>query len=99
MAARALFMNMMTEWFTAEDAPKPELLGTFADVDLTEYLTPESEAEEESGSGESPGAAGGDSGAALDRAFRTLAASGLPVRMMREEKESLEEVFFRSIDR
>ena len=41
---------------------------------------------------------GSDSGAALDRAFRALAESGLPVRMMREEKESLEDVFLRSID-
>ena len=40
---------------------------------------------------------GTDSGAALDRAFRTLADSGLPVRMMKEEKEDLEEVFLRSI--
>ena len=40
---------------------------------------------------------GTDSGAALDRAFRTLAASGLPVRMMTEEKEGLEEVFLRVI--
>ena len=40
---------------------------------------------------------GSDSGAALDRAFRTLAASGLPVRMMTEEKEGLEEVFLRVI--
>ena len=38
-----------------------------------------------------------DGGAALDRMFRTLADSGLPVRMMREEKENLEEVFLRSI--
>ena len=41
--------------------------------------------------------AGTDGGAALDRAFRTLADSGLPVRMMREEKESLEEVFLRAV--
>ena len=40
---------------------------------------------------------GADGGAALDRIFRTLADSGLPVRMMREEKENLEEVFLRSI--
>ena len=40
---------------------------------------------------------GSDGGAALDRMFRTLADSGLPVRMMREEKENLEEVFLRSI--
>ena len=40
---------------------------------------------------------GGDTGAALDRTFRMLADSGLRVRMMREEKESLEEVFLRSI--
>ena len=40
---------------------------------------------------------GTDSGAALDRAFRMLADSGLPVRMMREEKENLEEVFLRTI--
>ena len=39
----------------------------------------------------------GAGGAALDRMFRTLADSGLPVRMMREEKENLEEVFLRSI--
>ena len=42
--------------------------------------------------------AGTDSGTALDRAFRTLADSGLPVRMMREEKESLEEVFLRAVN-
>ena len=41
---------------------------------------------------------GGDGGAALDRAFRMLADSGLPVRMMREEKENLEEIFLRSIN-
>ena len=40
---------------------------------------------------------GTDGGAALDRMFRALADSGLPVRMMREEKEDLEEVFLRSI--
>ena len=40
---------------------------------------------------------GTESGAALDRAFRTLADSGLPVRMMKEEKEDLEEIFLRSI--
>ena len=40
---------------------------------------------------------GTDSGEALDRVFRTLADSGLPVRMMREEKENLEEVFLRAI--
>ena len=40
---------------------------------------------------------GGDSGAALDRLFRTLADSGLPVRMMREEKENLEEIFLRVV--
>ena len=42
-------------------------------------------------------AKGTDNGAALDRAFRTLADSGMPVRMMREEKENLEEVFLRTI--
>ncbi len=41
---------------------------------------------------------GRDSGAALDRAFRALADSGLKVRMMQEEKESLEEVFLRVVD-
>jgi ABC-2 type transport system ATP-binding protein len=40
---------------------------------------------------------GSDSGAALDRAFRILADSGLPVRLMREEREDLEEVFLRTI--
>ena len=40
---------------------------------------------------------GTDGGAALDRMFRALADRGLPVRMMREEKEDLEEVFLRSI--
>ena len=35
----------------------------------------------------------GDGGAAADRVFRLLAAAGLPVRMMREEQETLEEVF------
>ena len=42
-------------------------------------------------------ARGQDSGAATDRLFRTLADSGLPVRMMREERENLEEVFLRVI--
>lgn len=37
--------------------------------------------------------------AALDRAFRTLADSGLAVRGMREERESLEEVFLRAVRR
>ena len=41
----------------------------------------------------------GDGGAAADRVFRLLAASGLPVRMMKEEKETLEEVFLRETDR
>ncbi len=41
---------------------------------------------------------GGDSGAATDRVFRLLASSGLPVRMMREEKEDLEEVFLRETE-
>ena len=41
----------------------------------------------------------GDTGAALDRAFRALAESGLPVRMMREEREDLEAVFLRAISR
>ncbi len=40
-------------------------------------------------------ARGTDGGQALDRLFRELAVSGLPVRMMREEKENLEEVFLR----
>ena len=40
---------------------------------------------------------GSDSGAALDRAFRILADNGLPVRLMREEREDLEEVFLRTI--
>ena len=40
---------------------------------------------------------GSDGGAVLDRIFRTLADSGLPVRMMKEEKDSLEEIFLRSI--
>ena len=40
---------------------------------------------------------GTDSGAALDRLFRTLSDSGLPVRMMREEQENLEEVFLRVV--
>lgn len=40
---------------------------------------------------------GTDSGAALDRAFRMLADSRLQVRMMREEKEGLEEIFLRAI--
>ncbi len=42
-------------------------------------------------------ARGKDGGAALDRAFRMLADSGLPVRMMREEGENLEEIFLRTI--
>lgn len=37
----------------------------------------------------------GDSGAAADRVFRLLAAGGVPVRMMKEERETLEEVFLR----
>ena len=41
---------------------------------------------------------GAGSGPALDRAFRTLAGSGLAVRMMKEEKEDLEEIFLRSIN-
>ena len=41
----------------------------------------------------------GGRGAALDRAFRTLADSGLAVRGMREERESLEEVFLRAVRR
>ena len=40
---------------------------------------------------------GEDSGPVLDRAFRTLADSGLAVRMLKEEKEDLEEIFLRSI--
>ena len=39
---------------------------------------------------------GGDTGAALDRIFRRLADSGLAVRMMKEERESLEEIFLRA---
>lgn len=42
---------------------------------------------------------GGDSGAATDRVFRLLAGAGLPVRMMKAEKETLEEVFLRETDR
>lgn len=38
---------------------------------------------------------GRDGGAAADRVFRLLAAAGLPVRMMKEEKEDLEEIFLR----
>ena len=38
-------------------------------------------------------------GPALDRAFRILAGSGLRIRMMREEREDLEEVFLKSISR
>ena len=40
----------------------------------------------------------GGSGAAADRVFRLLAASGLAVRMMKEEKETLEEVFLRATE-
>ncbi len=40
---------------------------------------------------------GTDSGEALDRVFRALADSGLPVRMMREERETLEDVFLRVV--
>ncbi len=43
-------------------------------------------------------ARGAGGGPALDRAFRTLADSGLAVRMMKEEKEDLEEIFLRSIN-
>ena len=39
----------------------------------------------------------GDTGAALDRVYRMLADTGLPVRTMREEKETLEEIFLRII--
>jgi len=39
---------------------------------------------------------GGNRGEALDRAFRGLAEAGIPVRMMKEEKETLEEVFLKS---
>ena len=39
----------------------------------------------------------GDSGAAADRVFRLLGAAGLPVRMMREERETLEEVFLQVV--
>ena len=42
---------------------------------------------------------GGDSGAATDRVFRMLAGTGLPVRMMKAEKETREEVFLRETDR
>ena len=35
----------------------------------------------------------GDGGSAADRVFRLLASAGLPVRMMQEERETLEEVF------
>ena len=38
-----------------------------------------------------------DGGAATDRLFQTLADSGLAVRMMREERENLEEVFLRVV--
>lgn len=40
---------------------------------------------------------GGNSGEVTDRIFRQLAAAGLPVRMMREERETLEEVFLRVV--
>ena len=42
-------------------------------------------------------ARGADGREALDRLFRALADSGLPVRMMREEQENLEEVFLRVV--
>ena len=42
---------------------------------------------------------GTEPGTALDRIFRLLADSGLAVRMMKEEKENLEEIFLRSINR
>ena len=42
---------------------------------------------------------GGDAGAATDRVFRMLAGAGIPVRMMKEEKETLEEVFLRETDK
>ncbi len=42
-------------------------------------------------------ARGADGGETLDRLFRALADSGLPVRMMREEQENLEEVFLRVV--
>ena len=42
-------------------------------------------------------ARGADSGASLDRLFHALAESGLKVRMMREERENLEEVFLRVV--
>ncbi len=39
----------------------------------------------------------GDSGEAADRVFRLLGTAGLPVRMMKEEREDLEEVFLRVV--
>ena len=42
---------------------------------------------------------GGDSGMATDRVFRLLSGAGLPVRMMKAEKETLEEIFLRETDR
>ncbi|MBR4577336.1 MAG: ABC transporter ATP-binding protein [Clostridia bacterium] len=42
-------------------------------------------------------ARGENSGEALERLFRSLAGSGLAVRMMREERESLEEIFLRAV--
>ncbi len=40
----------------------------------------------------------GNGGAEADRVFRLLASAGLPVRMMKEEKETLEELFLRITD-
>jgi ABC-type multidrug transport system ATPase subunit len=42
---------------------------------------------------------GREAGAATDRIFRMLAGAGIPVRMMRAEKETLEEVFLRETDK
>ena len=42
-------------------------------------------------------ARGRDSGEATDRLFRVLAESGLAVRLFREEKEDLEEVFLQAV--
>lgn len=66
---------------------------------LDGILTAEALPEEESGtvSARVEIARGRDSGEATDRLFRVLAESGLAVRLFREEKEDLEEVFLQAV--
>ena len=64
------------------------------DPDIQTELLPEMEENVTEARLEIPG---GNSGEVTDRIFRQLAAAGLPVRMMREERETLEEVFLRVV--